>query len=221
MIRHQGLRKTGNINTPCVGSVIPSPVPLELVGLVESIIDTDRHVTFLSPYSVPAAGSQVFTVETPVESARPRSIPFRRHPWSHRALCGSLPHKSISQATSRSSWLPDYRECSRSEIRTMDQVRRVEKEIRSVISLIILPRLIPKQTRTGDLIYLNAAGQPIVVMNSHKVAGDLLDRRSRVYSDRPRNIVACDIMTGGLLFAFSHFGDVWVVLPFWPYNTPP
>jgi len=63
-------------------------------------------------------------------------------------------------------------------------------------------------TRTGDLIYLNAAGQPMVAMNSHKVARDLLDRRSRIYSDRPRNIVAGDIMTGGLLFAFSHFGDV-------------
>ena len=90
----------------------------------------------------------------------------------------------------------------------MDQVRRVEKEIRSVTFLINLPRLIPKHTRTGDLIYLNAAGQPMVVMNSHKVARDLLDRRSRIYSDRPRNIVAGDIMTGGLLFAFSHFGDV-------------
>ena len=57
-------------------------------------------------------------------------------------------------------------------------------------------------------MYLNALGQHIVVMNSHKVAGDLLDRRSIIYSDRPRNIVACDTMTGGLLFAFSRFGDV-------------
>ena len=57
-------------------------------------------------------------------------------------------------------------------------------------------------------MYLNALGQHIVVMNSQKVAGDLLDRRSRIYSDRPRYIVACEIMTGGLLFAFSHFGDV-------------
>ena len=60
----------------------------------------------------------------------------------------------------------------------------------------------------GDIIYLNVVGQPMVVLNSHKVAGDLLDRRSRIYSDRPRNIVGCDIMTGGLLFALSHFGDV-------------
>jgi hypothetical protein len=44
-------------------------------------------------------------------------------------------------------------------------------------------------------------------MNSHKVAGDMLDRRSNIYSDRPRNIVAFDIMTGGLMFALSHFDD--------------
>jgi len=61
----------------------------------------------------------------------------------------------------------------------------------------------------GDLIYLNAAGQPMVVLNSHRVASDLLDRRSAIYSDRPQNIVACDIMTGGLLFAFTGYNDVW------------
>jgi len=60
----------------------------------------------------------------------------------------------------------------------------------------------------GDLIYLNIAGQPMVIINSHKVAGDLLDRRPRIYSDRPHNIVACGIMTGGLLFALSRFDDV-------------
>ena len=67
--------------------------------------------------------------------------------------------------------------------------------------------VIVKRSRTGDLIYLNAAGQPIIVMNTQKVAGDLLDRRSRIYSDRPRNIVVCDIMTRGLMIAVAHFGD--------------
>jgi hypothetical protein len=63
----------------------------------------------------------------------------------------------------------------------------------------------------GDLIYLNVIGQPIVVLNSRKVAADLLDRRATIYSDRPRNIVACDIMSGGLLFALSHYDEVWVI----------
>ena len=59
----------------------------------------------------------------------------------------------------------------------------------------------------GDLIYLNAVGQPIVIINSPKVAVALLDRRTAIYSDRPRNIVVSDIMCGGLLFAFSRYGD--------------
>ena len=61
--------------------------------------------------------------------------------------------------------------------------------------------------RSGDLIYLNAAGQPVVIINSQKVAVELLDRRAAIYSDRPRNVVACDIMTGGLFFGFSRYGD--------------
>jgi hypothetical protein len=59
----------------------------------------------------------------------------------------------------------------------------------------------------GDLIYINAAGQPVVIINSPKVGVALLDRRAAIYSDRPRNIVASDIMSDGLLFAFSRYGD--------------
>ena len=58
-----------------------------------------------------------------------------------------------------------------------------------------------------DLIYLNVAGQPVVVINSPKVGVALLDRRAAIYSDRPRFIVPSDIMAGGLFFAFSRYGD--------------
>ncbi|KZT29047.1 cytochrome P450 [Neolentinus lepideus HHB14362 ss-1] len=61
----------------------------------------------------------------------------------------------------------------------------------------------------GDLVYLNVAGQPLIVVNSHKIAADLLDRRAALYSDRPNNIVASDILTGGLLIALSHYTDTW------------
>ena len=63
----------------------------------------------------------------------------------------------------------------------------------------------------GDLIYLNAVGQPVVVINSSKVGVALLDRRAAIYSDRPRFIVASDIMTGGLFFGLSRYGDAWVL----------
>ncbi|ESK84098.1 cytochrome p450 [Moniliophthora roreri MCA 2997] len=61
----------------------------------------------------------------------------------------------------------------------------------------------------GDIVYINVAGQDIVVLNSHKVAADLLDRRAPIYSNRPRWIVASEILTGGLLVVFTQYNDVW------------
>jgi hypothetical protein len=63
------------------------------------------------------------------------------------------------------------------------------------------------EDRPGDLIYLNAAGQPIVVINSQKVAVELLDRRAAIYSDRPINVITCDIMSGGLLIGLARYGE--------------
>ena len=59
----------------------------------------------------------------------------------------------------------------------------------------------------GDLIYLNVAGQPMVIINSPKVGVALLDRRAATYSDRPRSIVASEIMCGGLMFGISRYGE--------------
>lgn len=61
----------------------------------------------------------------------------------------------------------------------------------------------------GPIVYLNIAGQPIVLLNTHKVAADLLDRRASIYSDRPRNIVASELLTGGLLVVFTRYGHTW------------
>jgi len=61
----------------------------------------------------------------------------------------------------------------------------------------------------GDVIYLNAAGQSIIVINSQKAAVELLDRRAVIYSCRPRNVIACDIMTGGLMLGFAPYGETW------------
>ncbi|KAI3620758.1 cytochrome p450 [Moniliophthora roreri] len=41
------------------------------------------------------------------------------------------------------------------------------------------------------------------------VAADLLDRRGPIYSNRPRWIVASEILTGGLLVVFIQYNDVW------------
>ncbi|KAF7377377.1 Cytochrome P450 [Mycena sanguinolenta] len=38
----------------------------------------------------------------------------------------------------------------------------------------------------GNLVYLNGFGQSIVIINSAKVARELLDYRSSIYSNRPK-----------------------------------
>jgi hypothetical protein len=59
-------------------------------------------------------------------------------------------------------------------------------------------------------MYLNALGQPIIVINSLKSTSDLLDRRANIYSDRPRVIVGNEILCGGLFSALMPYGDVFV-----------
>ena len=59
-------------------------------------------------------------------------------------------------------------------------------------------------------MYLNALGQPIIVINSFKAASELLDRRASIYSDHPRQIVAHEILCGGLASAFMPYGDLLV-----------
>ena len=43
----------------------------------------------------------------------------------------------------------------------------------------------------GPLVYLTMPGQGILIINTHQVAADLLDRRGHIYSDRPRMISKC------------------------------
>jgi hypothetical protein len=57
------------------------------------------------------------------------------------------------------------------------------------------------------MVYFNVFGQPLLVLNSQRVAADLLDRRAGIYSDRPRNIVAGDILTGGLFMVFCGYTE--------------
>jgi hypothetical protein len=56
-------------------------------------------------------------------------------------------------------------------------------------------------------MYLDGAGQPLVVLNTLRAAADLLDRKAGVTSDPPRLIVA-EIMTGGLFMPFIGPKDV-------------
>ena len=42
----------------------------------------------------------------------------------------------------------------------------------------------------GDIVYLNALGQSMLIVGSYKVAHELLEKRSANYSDRPQSVMA-------------------------------
>jgi len=60
-------------------------------------------------------------------------------------------------------------------------------------------------------MYLDAAGQPIVIINTLKGTSDILDRKAGVTSDRP-SIIVPDMMTGGLFTPFVGHNDMYVQL---------
>jgi hypothetical protein len=45
------------------------------------------------------------------------------------------------------------------------------------------------QYSVGDVIYLRVLNRDIIVLNSAKVAADLLEKRGENYSERPKNVI--------------------------------
>jgi len=45
----------------------------------------------------------------------------------------------------------------------------------------------------GPLTYLNIMGQPVIVINNHKTAVDLLEKRGSIYSDRYHSVMAVEL----------------------------
>jgi hypothetical protein len=56
-----------------------------------------------------------------------------------------------------------------------------------------------------EVMYLDAAGKPVIVFNSFKSAFDVLECRASNYSDRPRLIMGHDILSKGLNLAFMSY----------------
>lgn len=65
--------------------------------------------------------------------------------------------------------------------------------------------------RSGEIMYISALGTGVLVLNSHRVASDLLDKRSNIYSGRPRYISANDYLTQSLALVLSPYGDLYAV----------
>lgn len=43
--------------------------------------------------------------------------------------------------------------------------------------------------RSGEIVHLTAAKQHLLIVNSPKAAFDLLEKRGKVYSDRPASVM--------------------------------
>ncbi|KAF7314436.1 Cytochrome P450 [Mycena kentingensis (nom. inval.)] len=77
-----------------------------------------------------------------------------------------------------------------------------------------IPQTFPWLTYTewgrkyGPLVHLTAFGDHILVINSAKMADDLLEKRSQIYSDRP-SIPMIGFMGWGFNMGFMQYGDKW------------
>ncbi|KAG1734443.1 cytochrome P450 [Suillus paluster] len=60
----------------------------------------------------------------------------------------------------------------------------------------------------GDLVFARILNQEVVVINSQRVAEALLDKRSRIYSDRPY-LATLEPFGLSIDFAFIGYGDEW------------
>ncbi|KAH9053923.1 cytochrome P450 [Lactarius vividus] len=57
-------------------------------------------------------------------------------------------------------------------------------------------------------MYINALGKGMLIINSQRVAVDLLEKRSTIYSSRPHYISAGDFMTKNMSFSILPYGDL-------------
>jgi cytochrome P450 len=58
----------------------------------------------------------------------------------------------------------------------------------------------------GPLMHLNVLGQPIVVVNDIKIATELLEKRSNIYSDRPSMRMAGEMVGWSNTLALQKYG---------------
>ncbi|SCZ89951.1 BZ3500_MvSof-1268-A1-R1_Chr1-3g01685 [Microbotryum saponariae] len=61
----------------------------------------------------------------------------------------------------------------------------------------------------GPIYTLKLGSQTVVVVGRAPVAMDLLDKRSAIYSSRPRLIMTSDLVSRGLRMTFMQYGDLW------------
>ena len=65
--------------------------------------------------------------------------------------------------------------------------------------------------RSGEMMYISALGKGLLIINSQRVAIDLLEKRSNIFSDRPHYISAGEFMTKYLAFSISPYDNLYEI----------
>ncbi|KIJ31652.1 hypothetical protein M422DRAFT_266684 [Sphaerobolus stellatus SS14] len=61
----------------------------------------------------------------------------------------------------------------------------------------------------GELVHINVLGKHMLFVNSWRMAYELFDKRSSIYSDRPTTPMMHDLMGFGWAFVFQPYGEWW------------
>ncbi|TDL26036.1 cytochrome P450 [Rickenella mellea] len=59
----------------------------------------------------------------------------------------------------------------------------------------------------GDVLHLSIFGRSLVILNSWKTVNDLLDKRSAIYSDRPRLVMAGELLGYDQSIPLGHYNE--------------
>ncbi|KAI5822527.1 cytochrome P450 [Schizophyllum commune Tattone D] len=60
--------------------------------------------------------------------------------------------------------------------------------------------------RYGDVVHLEIFGKHMIILNTFEAAQDLMERRSAIYSDRPRFVMLAELMGWGNATTHVHYG---------------
>ncbi|PCH39711.1 hypothetical protein WOLCODRAFT_68708, partial [Wolfiporia cocos MD-104 SS10] len=72
----------------------------------------------------------------------------------------------------------------------------------------------------GDVVYIRLFKNPVVILNSVQGAHDLLDKKSAIYSGRPRTVLYDEMCHGvGLWLKFMKYSERWKKHRKWAQNV--
>ena len=80
-------------------------------------------------------------------------------------------------------------------------IRWLGSTIRSIFLLYL--NLCRLTQNTGDVVHIKILGQPMVILNSLQASRDLLDKRSSIYSDRPRFVLLAELCVPSDFFTIA------------------